>query len=177
MKFTTKHLEDAIIFATEKHSGQTRKGDGRPYILHPIAVMQLLYKYKKSNNALLLGIAALLHDLVEDCDVTLEEIANRFGYGVTTLVQELTSDKDEINRLGKTEHLTRKMLAMSSYGLRIKLIDRLHNLEDIDQLDVDKKALKINETETILDALKKRHLTKTHKLIIKDIRKKMKVKS
>jgi (p)ppGpp synthase/HD superfamily hydrolase len=170
MKLTSEHLERAIVFATEKHKGQVRKGDGRPYVLHPMSVLIILAKLKKSTNFFLIAIACILHDVVEDCDVSLEEIARLFGHQVASLVGELTSDKEAIKVQGKRQYLAIKMVYMSSYALRIKLADRLDNLED---LDFVKDQQKIEETTYILKALKNRKLTKTHKKLIKLIEKRL----
>lgn len=164
MKLTSELLEKAIVFATEKHKGQTRKGDGRPYVLHPISVLITLGRIKKSNNFELIAIACLLHDVVEDCGVSLEEIANEFGHGVAALVDELTSDKNEIKRVGKAKYLAEKMKKMSSYALRIKLADRLDNVQDVSPT---MNQNKIDETNFILNELKDRKLTPTHKKLIK----------
>jgi len=171
MNLGSAMLENAILFSTDKHKGKLRKGNGMPYIMHPLTVMIILNKIKKSNNAILIAIVCLLHDVVEDCGVTLEEIAKEFGHGVAALVGELTSDENEIARIGKKEYLAQKMVIMSSYALRIKLADRLDNVSDIDPI---KHSKKIEETTYILDALEnKRKLTKTHKALIKLIRKKL----
>lgn len=170
MKVTPELLEKAILFATQKHAGQLRKRNGMPYIMHPIAVMTILNEIKKSNNGLLIAIACLLHDVVEDCGVTLQEIGELFGHRVASLVEELTSDEKEIAHVGKKEYLAHKMLTMSSYALRIKLADRLHNLSDF---DVERDFNKMIETIFILDNLKKRNLTSTHRKLIKIIRKKL----
>lgn len=169
MKITAKHLEEAIIFATEKHKGVVRQGDGTPYILHPLSVLFILAKVKKSNHYYLLAVAAILHDVVEDCDVTLEEIAERFGHAVAALVGELTSDKAQIELKGKAVYLLEKMLTMSSYALRLKLADRQHNMSDLDSLTATKREKSIKETKFILDGLVERKLTKTHKKLIAQI--------
>lgn len=169
MKITPTLLEKAIFFATEKHKGQLRKESGLPYIVHPLAVMTILNEIKRSNNAILIAIVCLLHDVVEDCDVTLEEIAKEFGHGVASIVGELTSDKIEIARIGKKQYLAHKMLGMSSYALRIKLADRLHNVQNI----TPEHYSKIEETKYILSSLKNRKLTPTHKKLVKLIEKKI----
>lgn len=171
MELTSKILEKALTFAIEKHHGQLRKGNGQPYVLHPIAVMLILMKIKRSNHDVLIAIACLLHDVVEDCDVHLDEIAEHFGHSVASLVGELTSDKDKVKEFGKANYLGEKMVKMSSFALRIKLADRLHNLEDIDPL---KDVQKVDETQYILNYVKEgRKLTKTHKKLIKLIEKKI----
>ena len=87
MKLTSEDLEKAIIFATEKHKLQVRKGDGKPYILHPMRVMIKLMELKESKNVYLLAISCLLHDIVEDQDVTIQEIDEKFGYNVASIVE------------------------------------------------------------------------------------------
>lgn len=169
MKLTSEILNKALLFAAKKHQNQIRKGDGRPYVFHPISVMLTLGKIKKSNNFILIAIATLLHDTVEDCNVTLEEIAKEFGHGVSSLVEELTSDEKEIALKGKKHYLAHKMLGMSSYALRIKLADRLDNVQDIEPNMINK----IEETRYILESLKNRKLTSTHKKLIKMINKKI----
>lgn len=174
MKLTSSDLERAIVFATEAHKGQTRKGDGRPYILHPIAVMTILNDIKKSNNPYLIAIVAICHDLCEDTDVTLEEIAKLFGHNVASIVGELTSDKDAIKSSSKTLYLTNKMLIMSSYALRIKLADRLHNLRDTVSMTTEFKNKYCQETIEILKGISSRKFTKTHLKLIKLINKEIK---
>ena len=171
MRITANILEKALMFALVKHQDQVRKGDGRPYILHPISVLLTLSKLKKSKNQFLLATAAVLHDTVEDCNVTIQDIANEFGYSVASLVDELTSDKEKIDLLGKKEYLLDKMLNMSTYALCIKLCDRLDNLNDMNTMSVEFKERQICETSYIINGLKGRKLTKTHKKIIKEINK------
>jgi (p)ppGpp synthase/HD superfamily hydrolase len=176
MELTAKDLERAIIYATQKHEGVVRKGDGRPYVMHPISVMQHLYRYKKSKNIYVLMIACLLHDCIEDCeDVSVEEIAQLFGYNVASLVVELTSDLAKVKKEGKKEYLLCKMIAMSSYALVIKLCDRLDNIQDMHSMNESFIKKYIVETEYILSNLvNSRKLSKTHKTIIKDISKEIK---
>lgn len=175
MKADQELLEKAIIFATEKHKGIRRKGDGKPYIIHPIAVMMILFSLKDSKNKYLLAIVAILHDTVEDCDVTLQEIFQLFGAQVASLVEELTTDKKECERRGKTVYLCVKVLEMSSYGLRIKLADRLHNCSDLLNMPQSFRDKYITETLAIIGVLKaKGKLTKSHRILISRIIKEIK---
>ncbi len=174
MKATAKDLERAIIFATKAHENQVRKGDGRPYILHPLEVMFILSSIKKSTNPYLIAICCLLHDTVEDCDVTLEDIRIEYGYHVAAIIDELTSDAVEIEKMGKTEYLCNKMVNMSSYSLRIKLADRLHNLRDKTGMSADFAIKYKNQTEIIIDRLiLHRKLTATHLKLIRLITKEL----
>jgi GTP diphosphokinase / guanosine-3',5'-bis(diphosphate) 3'-diphosphatase len=163
-------LEEAIIFAVKKHKGQKRKGNGIPYIMHPIRVMNNLYLIKRTQNVNLLMAACVLHDTAEDCDVTINEIARRFGHHVAALVEELTSEKLEVKKAGKQEYLIQKMLGMSSYALCIKLSDRLDNVRDTQSMSSEFRHKYFSETLYIMAALKtKRKLTKTHKALVGQI--------
>ena len=171
LNLTAKQVEDAIIFATEKHKGQVRKGDGRPYILHPISVLIRLNNMKESKNIFLLMTACILHDVVEDCGVTLNEISEKFGHHVAGLVEELTLDKSKYETIGKKEYLAQEMVHMSSYALAIKLCDRLDNVSDMKSMSEDFRKKYKDETNFILNRLSGRKLTKTHLKLIKEIRK------
>lgn len=168
---TSEMLSKAILFAVKAHEGQYRKGDGRPYILHPLSVMYRIDKNKKSSNRYLLAVAAILHDTVEDCGVTLEQIAKEFGYKVAALVDELTLDKEKYELLGKKEYLARELYGMSSYALAIKLCDRLDNVDDMESMTPAFQTKYKEETLFILERIKGRKLTKTHKKLIKQINK------
>ncbi len=120
----------ALLFAIERHEGQTRRGTGLPYITHPIAVSYLVAQYKRSKHLSELVAAAILHDVLEDTPTTFAELADRFTPLVASLVFELTSDRAQIDRMGKVAYLKAKMCGMSSYALTIKLADRLHNICD-----------------------------------------------
>jgi (p)ppGpp synthase/HD superfamily hydrolase len=123
-------LLEAIKFIDDRHAGQTRRGSGVPYASHPVAVSYLVAAYKRSKHLTSLLVAALLHDTLEDTDVTFDELARRFGGFVASLVLELTNDEEEIKRVGKLEYHSRKLLGISSYALYIKLADRMHNISD-----------------------------------------------
>ncbi|KVP96454.1 hypothetical protein WJ96_04320 [Burkholderia ubonensis] len=123
-------LLDAIQVANEKHDGQVRKGSGDPYVTHPIAVSYLVAAFKRSSKLVELIVAAILHDCLEDTDMTFEEMARRFSPLVASLVLELSNDDEKVAKLGKLEYQTKKVLGMSSYALVIKLCDRLHNVSD-----------------------------------------------
>jgi (p)ppGpp synthase/HD superfamily hydrolase len=169
-------LEDAIIYAVNKHRGQKRKGNGLPYIVHPLAVMKRVFDNKESKNMFLLAIAAINHDVIEDCYKTMEEkkaglheIATIFGFQVASLVEELTLDKSQYGSLGKKEFLAIKMNGMSSYALAIKLCDRLENVCDMKAMNEKFKKRYVVETWYILNNLN-RKLSPSHKKMIQDIK-------
>ena len=130
-----KDLDDvrsAYMFAFEKHFGVKRL-TGEDYIIHPLNVANILTEIYADAQTI---CAALLHDVVEDCDVTKEEIAEKFGDEIALLVDGVT----KINRLnfnGDNEAMIanhRKILVGLSEDVRviiIKLADRLHNMRTL----------------------------------------------
>ena len=167
-------VKDALAYATTAHDGQTRS-DGSPYIKHPMRVAQSVEQYKRSHNLEALISAAYLHDTIEDTDTTHEDLERMFGGLVASLVQELTSDKEEIKKIGKTQYLSNKMAKMSSYALVIKLADRLDNVQDIKTAKSKKWQERYRaETEQVLDYIERnRALSRTHLKIIDLIREKL----
>lgn len=130
-----KKVKKARKYGEEKHKGQWRrsKKDGKrvEFFEHPKEVAQIVWSLKNSHRITDLIIAAYLHDTVEDTDASLEEIKKEFGDLVASLVDELTSDTKSLKEIGKKEYLKNKMLNMTSWGLIIKLADRLHNVQDV----------------------------------------------
>jgi (p)ppGpp synthase/HD superfamily hydrolase len=166
-------FEKAFEYAIKKHKGQYRKTSNMPYIRHPISVAVNIERIKTSRNLELLLSTSLLHDTVENCKgVTIEEIAKLFGPKVASIVEELTSDKEAIKKMGKTEYLKKKMENMSSYPLRIKLADREHNVQDIHKMNPDFKESYVTETVEIIKHLETcgRKLTNTQKKLIHQIK-------
>jgi (p)ppGpp synthase/HD superfamily hydrolase len=174
----------ARVFATEAHKGVYRKGKDEngerlEYITHPIAVAKILHKAKSSHRIAELISVCMLHDTVEDVEwVTIDVIKKIFGNLVASLVEELTSDPKGIEALGKETYLKNKMLNMSTWGLGIKLADRIHNLSDVQRkIDGGKPSdlrwvIKYcTQTHNIVKALEEgRTLTNTHKRLIEEIK-------
>lgn len=168
MEINNSLLEKAIRYATKKHRGQKRKGNGLSYIVHPLGVANILLEVKESKNIILIMIVALLHDVAEDCNVSIKKIAKKFGHQVAALVEELTLDKDKYETVGKTELLCQEVLKMSSYALCIKLADRLYNVRDTKSMSSEFREKYFKESKTILKTLtESRKLTKTHKKLVK----------
>lgn len=157
-------IDEALKYATEKHQGQFRRKTGKEYITHPIHVGELLRKYKTSKNIESLVSACLLHDVQEDCDVSNDELRARFGNLIANLVDELTSDEKQIKIIGKTNYLMLKLVSMSSYGLTIKLVDRLSNLMDYPTDNYKKSTIQI-----IQYLRQNRNMNKTQSSIALDI--------
>lgn len=122
-------IRQAYRFADEAHLGQLRK-NGDPYITHPIAVAAQCAEWKLDAQALM---AALMHDAIEDCGVTKEELVQRFGAPVAELVDGLTKlEKLEFDTREQNQAESfRKMLLAMAKDVRvilIKLADRTHNM-------------------------------------------------
>jgi (p)ppGpp synthase/HD superfamily hydrolase len=169
----TKHKSDlrkALHFMIEAHDGQFRKFSGKEYAHHPVEVAKIVRNHKQSKNKEKLLISALLHDTVEDVDhITHNVIEKHFGEMVSSIVYELTSDKEEIKRIGKSQYLLNKMLKMTSYALVIKLADRLHNCSDLENGSEKFRNNYVTETRFILNGLKDRYLSQTHRCLISKI--------
>ena len=142
-----KKIKEAYRFSDEMHLGQVRKS-GEPYISHPIAVAEICAKWKLDAQAIM---AALLHDVMEDQDVRKDELIERFGAPVASLVDGLSKlDKIEFqSQIEQQAENFRKMLLAMARDVRVilvKLADRLHNMRTLDAMAVDKRRRIARET-------------------------------
>lgn len=170
---TKSDIRKAVEFMIKAHDGQFRKFSGTEYAWHPVGVAKIVRNIKSSKNKEKILIASLLHDTVEDTEVTLDDIRTNFGEMVSSIVYELTSDGDKIKEMGKANYLLNKMLRMTSYALVIKLADRLHNCSDLPTASEKFRTKYVTETRFILDGLKGRYLSETHKSLIDQINNKI----
>ena len=162
-------INKAKEFAAHCHSDQTRKFDKKSYITHPAAVASLVDKFGGSPEMV---AAAWLHDVVEDCDVSICDLIRLFGTNVSGLVWELTNPKN-LNKSKKAEYLLDKMNTMTSSALTIKLCDRLNNVSDFKTAPQEFVKKYSPETKFILDGLESggRPLTTQQNKIIDEIKK------
>ena len=128
MSVDMAQIERAIRYAENKHRLQKRK-DGSPYIIHPLAVAEIVAEIGLDTDAIL---GALLHDCIEDTDSTYDEIARQFGPTVAALVEGVTKlTRVEYSTLEEQqmENLRKMFMAMSRdiRVILIKIADRLHN--------------------------------------------------
>lgn len=127
-----QRIQEAFEFAERAHHGQIRKS-GEPYILHPLAVAEILVDMGMDPTSI---IAALLHDVVEDTTVSLEAVEQKFGHTCAMLVDGLTK-LERIKFKSKEEQQNenyRKMFVAMAQDIRvilIKLADRLHNMRTL----------------------------------------------
>ena len=141
-------VRQAYRFADEAHLGQMRK-NGDPYITHPIAVAAQCAEWKLDAQALM---AALMHDAIEDCGVTKEDLVERFGAPVADLVDGLTKlEKLEFDTREQNQAESfRKMLLAMAKDVRvilIKLADRTHNMRTMG--DMPRSKWKRISSETL----------------------------
>jgi GTP diphosphokinase / guanosine-3',5'-bis(diphosphate) 3'-diphosphatase len=147
-------IASAFLFAYELHGTQMRKS-GEPYICHPIAVAGLL---RDLGGGAAMIAAGFLHDVVEDTEVTIEEIESRFGTETAHLVEGVTKlSKFEFS--SKTEQQAenfRRMFIAMAQDIRVivvKLADRLHNMRTLDHLRIDRQQAISQETRDIFAPL------------------------
>lgn len=117
---------DAYEFAAAAHAGQKRKGDGSPYLAHPVEVARLLHAEGDADEELI--AATLLHDVVEDTEHTLEEVRARFGAEVGELVEAMTEDKSVEPYEARKDHHRDQVEAAGERPVRIYAADKLANL-------------------------------------------------
>lgn len=147
----------ALKFAYELHEGQYRKS-GEPYIAHPIAVADLLRDLGGSATMIAAGF---LHDVVEDTEVTIEEIEQKFGHEVRQLVEGVTK-LSKINFTSKTESQAenfRRMFLSMAQDIRVivvKLADRLHNMRTLQYMSETSRRRSAQETRDIFAPLANR---------------------
>lgn len=147
----------AFEFAYKLHEGQYRKS-GEPYICHPIAVAGLL-RYLGGSSEMV--AAGFLHDIVEDTDVTPEDLEKKFGSEVRQLVEGVTK-LSKLNFSSKTERQAenfRRMFLAMAKDIRViivKLADRLHNMRTLEHLPPEKQRIIAQETREIFAPLANR---------------------
>ena len=163
-------IEKAYYYAKEAH-GDQRRVSGIPYILHPTSVACILVEYGMDSDSL---IAALLHDVVEDTDRTLEEVTAEFGAHIALLIDGLTkiSKIAFTNREEQQAESIRKMLIAMSNDIRviiIKLADRVHNMRTIDCMHEQKRRDKARENMEVYAPIAHRLGMKTIKEELEDL--------
>ena len=143
-------IESAIRYAEEKHKDQKRK-DGSPYIIHPLAVAEVVLEMGLDVDAVL---GAILHDCIEDTDASFDDIAKKFGRTTAELVEgvtKLTRADFSSTEEAQMENLRKMFMAMSKdiRVVLIKIADRLHNMRTMQYQTPAKQVKKCRETMDI----------------------------
>jgi (p)ppGpp synthase/HD superfamily hydrolase len=135
--------DDAVVFAARAHRKQCRKGTDIPYVTHPFHVSVLLIRHGFDED---LAVAALLHDVVEDCAVSIAEVEAEFGPRVALLVDAVTEKKGEDGAMRSWEDRKKGALArLRESGADVgalKAADALHNVRAI-AADIERDGTKV----------------------------------
>ncbi len=131
------NIQKAIVFATQKHEGQKRKGTDIPYIVHPMEVMQILTDMNCEEAVIIAGI---LHDTLEDTDTTPEEIREAFGENILAIVQTESEDKSKTWKERK-QRTVDELTEASTESKQVCFADKLSNIRSMyrDKLNVGEK--------------------------------------
>jgi GTP diphosphokinase / guanosine-3',5'-bis(diphosphate) 3'-diphosphatase len=140
-------VQDAFVFACEHHAAQRRKS-GEDFIVHPVGVARICAGMRLDTETL---CAALLHDTVEDTSASIEEVRERFGEEIATIVDgvtKLTGITFQSHDEAQANNYRKMMVAMATdvRVILIKLADRLHNMRTIDAMPKQKQMEKARET-------------------------------
>lgn len=157
--YDVKLIEQAYLFANEAHAGQVRKS-GQPYIIHPISVAYILVELGMDTECI---VAALLHDVIEDTPVELNEVIEKFGKRISVLIDGVTklekithSSRGGLSREETQAENLRKMLFAMNEDIRviiIKLADRLNNIRTLGALPPQKQRDIARETMEVFAPL------------------------
>ncbi len=148
--YDMERIERAYLFAEKAH-GDQKRATGEPYIIHPVEAAKITVQLGMDTDTV---VTALLHDVVEDTPVTLEEISKEFGPDVANMVDGVTK-LGKVNFISKEEQQAenvRKMLIAMAKDVRViivKLADRLHNMRTIDAKPIESQRRKAHETMEI----------------------------
>lgn len=143
---------NARRFAEEAHDGQVRKYTGEPYINHPVNVAKMVLSSNAPSEVI---AAALLHDVVEDTPVTINDISREFGIVVSSLVEEVVdiSRAADGNRAIRKEIDRQHLACASPEGKTIKLADLIDNTSSIIEYDKDFAVVYMCEKKSLLEVL------------------------
>lgn len=149
-------IKSALALATEAHEGQKRKYTGEDYINHPVEVSKIVALLPNSTVEMI--TAALLHDVVEDTEVTIEAIAENFGFQVAYLVRGLTNIKFEcktkFNRNSRYGKNTAKLFFLNDFEINtIKIADIINNISNILDNDREFAIYYLAEKKYLVDAI------------------------
>lgn len=151
-EFRSHGARDALRFAVFAHTGQLRRYVGRPYIEHPVAVARLVERF---DHVEAMVMAALLHDVKEDCGVGIDTLVREFGVEVAGLVDDVSdiSTPADGNRAARKAIDRAHTARARPQAKTIKALDLVHNTMSIAAHDVKFAAVYLPEKALVLDVL------------------------
>ena len=135
-------INKAIYWARKYHADQKRKS-GELYYTHPLEVAYIISDYNLKTDVI---VASILHDIVEDTEVTVEMIHGSFGQRIAEMVDRLTRDRPDGTKLSVEDILNNSYQEKDREVLLIKLFDRLHNIQTLDAISPEKVKKITKET-------------------------------
>ena len=135
-------INKAIYWARKYHGDQKRKS-GEPFYSHPLEVAYIMSEYKLKTDVI---VSSILHDLVEDTEVTIEMILETFGQRISEMVDRLTRDRPDGSKLSIKEILSNAYEREDYEVLLIKLGDRLHNIRTVEAKSREKIQKTFDQT-------------------------------
>ena len=135
-------INKAIYWAKKYHGDQKRKS-GEPYYSHPLEVAYMISEHNLKTDVI---VASILHDIIEDTEVTVGMIFDNFGWRIAEMVDRLTRDRPDGTKLTIEEIITNAYQKQDKEVLLIKLIDRLHNIQNIESINSKKQKELAEET-------------------------------
>ena len=137
-----KLIDKAIYWAKKYHDGQFRKS-GEPFYTHPLEVAYMVSEYKLKTDVI---VTAILHDIVEDTEVTAGMILDEFGRRIEEMVNRLTRDRPDGSKLSVETILNNAYEKGDKEVLLIKVIDRLHNMQTLGAKSLEKQKKTVDQT-------------------------------
>lgn len=124
-----KNTRAMYRFARRRHNdtGAIRKVSKEPYWVHPEGVAKIVMEHGGSDIEIK---AAMAHDVLEDTGESYDDMVEKFGDKVASIVKEVTNDKDEIAKVGKEKYISEELCCLSPEALTVKLADMLYNMKD-----------------------------------------------
>ena len=135
-------INKAVYWARKYHANQKRKS-GELYYTHPLEVAYIISDYNLKTDVI---VASILHDIVEDTEVTVEMIHGSFGQRIAEMVDRLTRDRPDGTKLSVEDILNNSYQEKDREVLLIKLFDRLHNIQTIESIKTEKQKKIAEET-------------------------------
>lgn len=141
-KLDFKLINKAIYWAKKYHDGQFRKS-GEPFYTHPLEVAYMVNEYSIKTDVI---VTSILHDIVEDTEVTVGMIVDAFSWRIGEMVDRLTRDRPDGTKLSVEEILDNAYEKGDKEVLLVKIIDRLHNMQTINGMIIEKQNKIAKET-------------------------------